>query len=149
MRNEFANLRLRQLDRTLKPLRAAQEVVRPQKGWLRAIREALGVSSGELALKSGTSRQLILQQEKAEAEGRITLKSLKMLADALDCDLVYALVPRAETMQALIEDRIRAQAKRNVLRVEHTMALEDQAVGDLDEAVETETRRLIRKRIAR
>ena len=149
MRSEFKSLRLKQLDRKLEPLRVAREIVRPQKGWLRTIREAIGISSSELALKSGTSRQLILQQEKAEAEGRITLKNLRMLADALDCDLVYALVPRAKTMQALIEDRVRAQAKKNVLGVEHTMALEDQAVGDLDEAVETETRRLIRKRIAR
>jgi len=56
-------------------------------------REAIGVSSGELAQRMGTSRQLWLQQEKAEAEGRITLRSLRTLANALDCDLVYALVP--------------------------------------------------------
>ncbi len=69
-----------------------------------------------------------------------------MLANALDCYLVYALVPRAENMQALIEDRARVQAKKNVLGVEHSMALEDQAVGGLDQAIETETRRLARKR---
>jgi len=67
----------------------------------------------------------------------------------LDCDLVYALVPRAESMQALIVERARVQARKSVLAVEHSMALEDQAVGRLDEAVETETRRLIRKRAAR
>src|SRR5271166_4052700 len=137
------------LNRDLETLRAARKVPRPQKGWVRAIREAIGVSSGELALKLGKSRQLILQQEKAEAEERITLKSLRTLADTLDCDLVYALVPRAESMQALIVERARVQARKSVLAVEHSMALEDQAVGRLDEAVETETRRLIRKRAAR
>jgi len=149
MRADFRNLRLRQLDRNLQPFHDARKIARPQKGWVRAIREALGVSSGELGLRLGASRQLALQQEKAEAEERITLKNLRSLANALDCDLVYALVPRAETMQALLEDRARAQAKKNVLGVEHSMALENQAVGGIDQAVETETRRLLKKRASR
>jgi predicted DNA-binding mobile mystery protein A len=87
--------------------------------------------------------------EKREADDRITLKSLRAVANALDCDLVYALVPRADSMQQLIEDRARAEAKKHVLGVEHSMALEDQAVGRIEEAVETETRRLVRKRTSR
>src|SRR5580658_2164863 len=146
MRSEFKNLRLKQLDRALEPYRAAREVPRPSKGWIRTIRQALGVSSGELARRLGTSRQLPLQLEKGEAEDRITLKSLRAAANALDCDLVYALVPRADSMQELIETRARSQAKKNVLGVEHSMALENQAVGKIDEAVEEETRRLVRKR---
>jgi predicted DNA-binding mobile mystery protein A len=138
MRDEFRNLRLKQLDRTLEPFRAAQRVSRPRKGWLRAI----------LARTLGTSRQLPLQLEKAEAEDRITLKSLRTAAHALDCDLVYALVPKAGTMEDLIENRARAQARKQVLGVEHSMALEDQAVGRVDEAVEAETRRLASKRSA-
>jgi predicted DNA-binding mobile mystery protein A len=149
MRDEFKNLRLKQLDRGLKPYRSARIIPRPTKGWLRTIRLALGVSSGELARRLGTSRQLPLQLEKSEAEDRITLKSLRAAANALDCDLVYALVPRADSMQELIETRTRAQAKRHVLGVEHSMALENQAVGKIDEAVEAETRRLVRKRASR
>jgi predicted DNA-binding mobile mystery protein A len=149
MRNEFRNLRITQLDRSLQPFRAARKVPRPQKGWLRAIREAIGISAGELARTLGTSRQLPLQFEKAEAEDSITLKSLRTVAEALDCELVYALVPKADTMQGLIENRARTQARRRVLGVEHSMALENQAVGRLDEAVETETHRLVRKRVAR
>jgi len=146
MRDDFRNLRLRQLDRALAPFLVTASISRPPKGWVRAIREAIGVSSGELAQRMGTSRQLWLQQEKAEAEGRITLRSLRTLASALDCDLVYALVPRVGSMQELIENRARSQAKRNVLGVEHSMALEDQAVGNIEEAVEAETQRLVRKR---
>jgi predicted DNA-binding mobile mystery protein A len=149
MRNDFRNLRLKQLDRTLAPFRPAVSVVRPAKGWVRAIREAIGVSSAELARKMGTSRQLSLQQEKAEAEDRITLKSLRTLANALDCDLVYALVPKADSLEDLMNNRARVQAKKNVLGVEHSMALEDQAVGNVDEAIETETRRIVRKRAGR
>ncbi len=97
----------------------------------------------------GTSRQLPLQLEKGEAEDRITLRSLRAVADALNCDLVYALVPRAENLQESIEGRARSEAKSRVLVVEHSMALEDQAVGRIDEAVATETSRIIRKRAAK
>lgn len=146
MRREFRNLRLKQLDRTLEPYRAARKVPRPSKGWIRAIRQALGISSGELARRLGTSRQLPLQLEKSEAEDKITLKSLRAVANALDCDLVYALVPRAASMEELIENRARAEARQRVLGVEHSMALENQAAGNVDEAVEAEARRLARRR---
>lgn len=146
MRREYRGLRLQQLDRSLEPFREARAVSRPQKGWIRAIREAIGISAGELGRILGSSRQLPLQLEKAEAEDRITLKSLRNVANALDCDLVYALVPKAGTMRELIENRARRQARKHVLRVEHTMALEDQAVGRIEEAVEAETRRLSERR---
>ena len=149
MRAEFRSLRLKQLDRSLEPYKAAGKIPRPSKGWIRTIRQALGVSSGELARRLGTSRQLPLQLEKGEAEDRITLKSLRAAANALDCDLVYAIVPRAGSMEELIENRARVEAKKRVLGVEHSMALENQAVGRIDETVEEETRRLVRKRTSR
>ena len=149
MRSEFRSLRLKQLDRALAPYRSARKELRPPKGWIRAIRQALGISAGELARRLGTSRQLPLQMEKGEAEDRITLKSLRAAANALDCDLVYALVPRADSMQELIENRARSDAKKRVLQVEHSMALENQAVGRIDEAIEEETQRLAGKRPSR
>src|SRR5580704_7014006 len=148
MREEFRNLRLKQLDRSLESYKAAAKIPRPSKGWIRTIRQALGVSTGELARRLGTSRQLPLQLEKGEAEDRITLKSLRAAANALDCDLVYALVPRAASMQELMEKHALAEARKHVLGVEHSMALENQAAGRIDEAVEAEVRRL-RKRGSR
>src|ERR1035441_2509893 len=149
MRSEFRNLRLKQLDRRLEPYQAAQKISRPPKGWIRAIRQALGVSSGEVARRLKTSRQLPLQLEKRETDDRITLKSLRAVANALDCDLVYALVPRGESLKELMEMRARAEAKKHVLGVEHSMALENQEVGKIDEAIDAETRRLVRKRASR
>src|ERR1700677_319758 len=99
MRDEFRNLRLKQLDRSLELYQVDRKLPRPSKGWIHTIRQALGVSSGELARRLGTSRQLPLQLEKGEAEDRITLKSLRAVANALDCDLVYAFVPRAGNLQ--------------------------------------------------
>src|ERR1700733_4500596 len=122
MRDDFRRLRSKQLDRALAPLRSANSP-RPPKGWIRAIREALGLSSAEFAKRMKANRSLIVQQEKAEADDRIPLKSLRAFANALDCDLGYALVPRAGSLQELVDARARVAAKANVLGVEHTMAL--------------------------
>src|ERR1700679_2626224 len=145
MRDDFRRLRSKQLDRALARLRSATSP-RPPKGWIRAIREALGLSPADLAARMKTNRSLIVQQEKAEADDRITLKSLRAFANALDCDLVYAFVPRAGNLQDLVDARARAAAKTNVLRVEHSMALENQASGNLEQAIEAEAERLTRKR---
>ena len=135
MRNTSGNLRPQQLDRTLESFRAAQALPRPQKGWIRAMRELMGVSAGEVGRILGTSRQLPLQFEKAEADDSITLKSLRSVANAMDCDLVYALVPRAGSMR---EDRTRAEIRKSVHKVEHSRALKGKAVGRIDKVVETE-----------
>jgi len=108
MQNDRRNPRLQQLNHDLASFCASHFVVRPQRGWIHAIREAMDVSTGELGRIMGVSRQLPLQFEKAEADDSITLKSLRKVADALDCDLVYALVPRTETTR----ERSPAQTKR-------------------------------------
>lgn len=135
MQNKSGDSRLQQLDRTLAGFRAAQALPRPQKGWIRAIREAMGVSAGEVGRILGTSRQLPLQFEKAEADDTITLKSLRSVAHALDCDLVYALVPRAGSMR---EDRTRAKASKPVSGARRTKEREGPAVERIDAAVEAE-----------
>jgi predicted DNA-binding mobile mystery protein A len=148
MQNEFRELRVKQLERALAPFQPAASSPRPHKGWVRAIREAIGLSSGDLAAKMGTSRQLIIQQENAESQDRITLKSLRALANSLDCDLVYALVPRSGSLPDLAASQARTRARNQVFGVEHSMALESQASGHIDEAIEAEARRLARRRRA-
>ena len=142
MRKEFRELRLQQLERSLSPFQTAKQIARPQRGWIRSIRQALGISASELAQALESSRQLPLQLENAEAKDTITLKSLRKMARALDCELVYALVPIAGTLDDIRKNRLRARAEERVLHVEHSMALEDQAAGHLEEAIATEIRRL-------
>jgi predicted DNA-binding mobile mystery protein A len=81
--------------------------------------------------------------EKSETDYRITLGSLRDAADALGCQLVYALVPKKGSIQELAEARARTKASENVRAVEHSMALEDQAVGGVPEKIEEETRRIL------
>ena len=146
MKAAFRHLRLRQLERTLHPFLQAREVRRPAKGWIRAIREASGVTLLELATRMKGSFSLAAQFEKSETEYRITLKSLKQVAGALGCDLVYALVPRQGTLHELAEHQAAEAATADVLAVEHTMALENQAVGGVKEKIQEEADRILNRK---
>lgn len=118
----------RALDRRLALVRAdIPYAVPPRDGWVRAIRESLGMSSGELGRRMGTVASSVQRLEVAERDGRIGLDTLRRAADALDCDLVYALVPR-RTLQDMVADQARVKAVALLANVGHSMLLEDQQV---------------------
>jgi predicted DNA-binding mobile mystery protein A len=148
MNRAFRTLRLAHLERALHPFLAAKETPRPQRGWIRAIREASGVTVREMAKRLRRAPSVAAHLEGSEAEYRITLGRLRDAADALGCQLVYALVPKNGTVgsiQELSEERARTRAAENVRAVEHSMALEDQAVGGVPEKIEEETKRILKR----
>lgn len=112
----------------------------PRGGWLRTLREALGMSSSDLAARMGVAQSTVVRLEANERAGTAQLDSLRSAAEALGCDLVYALVPRRP-----LEDTVREQARKQATKfldpVQHTMLLEDQtpersvAQSLLDDAV--------------
>lgn len=116
----------RRLDEQLGLLRPAKRFAVPAKGWVHTIRSAIGMSGVQFARRLKVVWQSMDDMERSEAAGTITLNSLRKAADALDCDLVYALVPRTSLEQA-VNDRARQVAERDLARVGQTMALEDQA----------------------
>jgi predicted DNA-binding mobile mystery protein A len=65
--------------------------------------------------------------EKAEASGGISLDTLRRVGRAMDCTLVYALVPNT-SLDNFVAKRAEALARRAIAGVSHTMALEDQKV---------------------
>jgi predicted DNA-binding mobile mystery protein A len=119
----------RVLDSRLAELRALPHP--PPRGWIRAIREALGMSAADLGRRMGLSRQAVLQMERSEADGSIRLETLRRAAEALDATLSYALVPNA-SLDEQVDRRAREVAEREVDAVEQTMLLEDQ-LGGADE----------------
>ena len=145
MRPEFRRLRISQLDRALTPFLAAKDTLPPQKGWIRAIREVTGTTVRDLAKKLHKAPSVAAHLEGSEAEYRITLASLRAAADALGCQLVYALVPKSGSIQELAEQGARNKAAENVRAVEHSMALEDQAVGGVEEKINEETKLLLKR----
>ncbi len=134
MRAEERPLARRQLDKRLTPLRQSQDLARPPRGWIRAIRDALGMTTKQLGLRMGVSQPRITHIEKAEKDRSITLDTLQRAANAMDCQLVYALVPR-RPLQEMIKERATQRARSIIDATAHSMTLEDQrADNDIEQA---------------
>ncbi len=128
MKAEARHLLRDELDRRLAPLRRAR-LVRPRRGWVHAVREALGMNGRQLSERLGIARAHLAHIEDAEVRGAATLHTLEKAADALGCDLVYAFVPHdGKTLELMLRERAREVAERIVGRVATTMALEAQGV---------------------
>lgn len=116
------------LDQQLQPLREMEPLIRPERGWIRAIREAVGMTTGQFAKRLGVAQPRVAALERAEANEVVTLKSLRQAAEALDCVLVYALVPKA-SLENVVKDRARIVADQQLARTDQTMRLENQGVS--------------------
>jgi len=112
--------------------RPADRLERPPKGWILAIREALEMSQAQLAARLGVSRPRVAQIEDSEIADALTLKTLRHVAEALDCKLVYALVPN-KPLEATVRERKASVAKSLMWSLEQTMRLEAQDKGALSE----------------
>ena len=121
----------RRLDERLLLLKPEDRFRAPPRGWLRAIRDALGMTGVQFAKRLHVRPQSVEALEKSEAEGAIQLKTLRRAADALDCTLVYAVVPNT-SLNGVVDARARKIAIRDLNRVAHTMKLEAQGTDDSD-----------------
>jgi predicted DNA-binding mobile mystery protein A len=137
-----------QLDKRFAKLRPLiNEAARPPRGWIRAVREALGMTTGQLAKRLGVHQPRVIELERGEATGSITVKSLERAAEALGCRLVYTFVPE-EPLADAIRKRASAIADQQLASVEQTMRLEGQGVNN--EALRQEAhKRLVEKLLRR
>ncbi len=129
MSSGFQKLRLEQIEASAQnfvSLRGRQVLGR---GWLKEIREALGRTQRQQAARVGITSPTLLKSEQAEIDERISIGQLRRLADALDCDLIYALVPRKPFTQ-MVEEQAMQIARAEVMGVAHTMSLESQRPKD-------------------
>jgi len=115
------------LDERFKAIGPSASYAQPVRGWVKAIREALGMSTAQLAKRAGIRQPSIVALEQSEAKGTIEIATLRRIADALDCKFVYALVPN-KPLDQTIRERARLFARRRSEPIEHSMALEDQKV---------------------
>jgi len=116
------------LDRRLNPLRPASQYAVPQRGWIRAVRDALGMTASELGVRLGVADSSVRSLEEKEMSGGIRLTSLRRAAEALDCTLVYAFIPN-ESLEGTVRRQAQSVLDRRMARVRQTMVLEDQ-LGD-------------------
>src|SRR5258708_9177548 len=130
-------LRIRQLEDTLRPFRRVARAAIPNGGWIRAIREGLGMTKVQLGRRTHKAPQTIEDIQKSEANGTIQLNTLRELAEALNCTVVYALVPNKPLTQ-MLRDRAQEKAQSRLRTISHSMRLEDQGVGPREEARQLE-----------
>jgi predicted DNA-binding mobile mystery protein A len=142
--NEVAVRSRELLDAHFKELQPLRELARPPRGWIRAVREALGMSAAVLGGRIGTTAGAVLRMEQSEAGDRIRLDTLRRAADALGCDLIYVLVPR-RPLTTVVRERARELAHLHAVAVEQTMRLEDQATGATKALEDQLTKRLLER----
>ena len=137
MKSSFSELKLRQLDANLNRWRGADLPPRPSSGWIKAIREGLGMAAAHLAARLGVTTSTVIRLENSEADDTISLATLRRAAEALGCELQYALVPK-QSLAETLESRAMALARQQMVAIGHTMALEAQATSR--ETIEVQTR---------
>jgi predicted DNA-binding mobile mystery protein A len=125
------------LERRLGPLRDRQDLARPPRGWIRAVREALGMTTRQLARRMGKAQSVIVATEQGEARDSVSLATLRQAAEALDCTLVYALVPK-RPIDEILRARAEDFAAQRLASASHTMALENQSLSPADQEAERE-----------
>ncbi len=142
----FDELQLRQVDAALAPAQALRPP--PTDGWIRTVRETLGMSIRQLARRAGLSSTTVRSVEMNEARGKAQLDSISRLARAMDCELVYAVVPRGSLAETL-DRQAKLAAERIVNRVHASMEIEAQGTSANErEQLRDELARKLRGRLS-
>ncbi|HUA54015.1 MAG TPA: mobile mystery protein A [Candidatus Sulfotelmatobacter sp.] len=125
------------LDARFADMPSPQRLTPPIRGWARAIRDALGMTADQLAKRLKMRQPSVVAIEQSEVKGTVQLATLRKVAAAMNCTLVYALVPD-RPLEAIVEERARTLARRRLAAVEHTMLLEKQQLpaDDVEARVE-------------
>lgn len=119
------------LDEKLSTFQEAKKDLRPKSGWVKAIREAIGMTTTQLAERMGIQQSGVTLLEKRELSQTVTLETLQRAAQAMNCELIYALVPR-ESLEEIVNTQARNSAKQILARTVHTMKLELQSAGSAE-----------------
>lgn len=137
------SIKNKQLDKRFLAFRGLLATEIPSQGWIRLIRDALGMTGNQLASRAGISQSTLAQTEKREVEEKVTLQNLKKLAEAMECEFVYAFVPK-KPIEQIIKNQAQQKAKILLNQVQGHMELEDQAVkGPVEERVALLAQKLI------
>ncbi len=133
-----------QLDHTLKKFQPLRIAPIPGRGWIRAIRDAQGMTGRQLAHRLGLSKQRTAFIEKQELDGTATLNTMRRIGEALDCVFVYGFVPKT-SLEATILSQAETVAAKQIGRAAHTMNLEDQSLPNQEnqESLMNLTRKLV------
>ena len=105
-----------ELERQVRPYRSARKSPRPPEGWLRAMRLATGIPADQIGKAMNLSTKMVFQIERSEQRKTISLQRLERMARAVECDVVYGLVPWSRSL----EDKAREMVERELWRKRYT-----------------------------
>lgn len=127
MKKEFHKLMLEQVQESLNTFLNIANKPIPKNGWIKTIREALGISSTILAHRLNCTRTNVTKMEQREKKGTISLESLERVAQAMNCKLAYCFIP-LQNLDIQLEKQARLLAKKRVMTINHSMKLEEQGL---------------------
>jgi len=119
-------LAIKQLDKQLNQI---EQITIPKQGWIRTIRNAINMTLPQLAKRLGVTRSRVIRIEQDEPQGKLTLNTLKKVANSLSCKLVYVFIPKDVSFEAMLQKQAHKIAEEQVLRTNHTMGLEGQSIS--------------------
>jgi len=120
------SLQIQQLNGKMLAFASLQKVVPPPTGWIKALRNAIGMSMLQLGNRLSITKQSVQDMESREKDGSISIKALREAARALDMQLIYGFVPNDGSLEALIDRKAKELATQIVMRTNNSMKLEDQ-----------------------
>lgn len=126
MKDNKQLLLLQQTDKKTQAFKELKSITTPTKGWINTFRTAIKMSLRQLGNRLQIAPQSVKEIEEREANGTITLKSLRDVANALDMQLVYGFISKHDSLEQMIEKRAKELAKEIVMRTHNTMTLEAQ-----------------------
>ncbi len=135
---------INQLSQKLKVFESLKNTPRPPKGWIRAIRTALGINNRQFSNLLNVHKSRISKIEQDEINDALTIKTMRNVAEALDCEFVYGFAPKT-TLSKTIEKRAREVVQKTINKTNYTMRLEKQSLSkeELNEVLEEKVKKLI------
>ena len=133
------------MEKKLLPWKKLRTNRRPPCGWLKAVRGALGINIRQLAKRCGVHHSSILKIEKNEIQDKASIESLKKIANAMNCKLIYAIVPKKgyNSLEEIINYQAKFFAHKLIKQVDHTMKLEAQ--GTSSKEIKKQTKKLAKE----
>lgn len=129
MKSTQKKLARNQLDETVKRFEPLKIVAAPQKGWIRAIRDTLGMTGEQLANRMNVNQQRVARIEQDEKLGKVTLNTMRGAAEAMDCVFVYCVIPRS-SLEQTVRNQAKLVAKKRMSRSNQMMRLEKQELSE-------------------
>ena len=120
------------MEKKIHPWQRLRENKRPPNGWLKSVRGALGLNTRQLADRLRTRHSSVLRLEKREIQGKVTIESLAKAAKAMNCQVIYAIVPKTgfNSLNEIIDQQANVLASYLVKKAGHNMKLESQGISD-------------------